>query len=155
MSVWVGFLADHPEVVAELSAAYESEWPQWYGVHGDAMTDLHERSRREGFPLGFVALEDGALAGACAIAEDTVPCHPGLTPLLIGLWVAPSRRHRGIGAQLLRRATGHASASGLAHLYSSASDAAPLFVREGWKKIGTGTTRGGEAVEIFEIATGI
>jgi hypothetical protein len=64
MNVRIGLLADHPELLASLAAAYEREWPDWYGVHGDAMTDLRERSRRTGLPVGFAAFERDSVVGA-------------------------------------------------------------------------------------------
>ena len=40
-----------------LAALFESEWPDWYNARGaSARTDLSERMRRDGLPLGIVAL---------------------------------------------------------------------------------------------------
>jgi GNAT superfamily N-acetyltransferase len=146
MNVRIGLLADHPEQLAPLAAAYEREWPDWYGVHGDAMTDLSERSRRTGLPVGFVAFEHDTVVGAVAIAEQSVRSHRHLSPWIVGLWVESSRRNRGIGAQLLAAACDHAKGQGIATLYAATST---LFVREGWSMIDKGSTDRGYGVNIF------
>ena len=151
--VRVELLADHPETLAPLAAAYEREWPEWYGVHGDALTDLRERSRRTGFPVGLVAVEGDLPIGALAIAEKSVPSHLHLSPWIIGLWVEPSRRNRGIGAQLLSAACGHMREQNVARLNTASAAASRLFTREGWSVIDTGTTDLGAKVNIFSKAT--
>jgi GNAT superfamily N-acetyltransferase len=149
MSVRIGLLADHPEALAPLAAAYEHWSPEWYGVHGDAMTDLHERSRRTGLPVGLVAFDLDAVVGALAIAEKSARSHPHLSPWIVGFWVTPSSRNRGIGGQLLTAACNHASGQGIATLYAATAPASSLFVREGWALIDTGTTDLGEKIDIF------
>ena len=151
--VRVGHLADHPGILAPLAAAYERESPEWYGVHGDAMADLRERSRRSGFPVGFVALEDDVVIGTLAISEKSVPSHPHLSPWIIGFWVEPSRRNRGVGAQLLAAACRHARQQNIDPLYAASAAASRLFVREGWSVIDTGTTDLGMKVNILSKAT--
>ena len=75
-----------------------------------------------------------------------------LSPWIVGLWVAPSQRRRGIGAELLKGACDHARRTGTAALYASTNTASALFAREGWLKFDIGRTDGGDAVEIFRIA---
>jgi len=153
MSVRIGLLADHPNVLLSLAAALAREWPEWYGVHGDAVSDLRDRSRRSGFPLGLVAIDGDAAIGALTIAEKSVPSHPHLSPWLIGFWVESSRRNRGVGAQLLAASCRHARQQNIDPLYVASADASSLFVREGWSVIDTGTTDLGATVNIFSKAT--
>jgi GNAT superfamily N-acetyltransferase len=153
MSVRIGLLADHPHVLLPLAAAFAREWPEWYGVHGDASADLLERARRTGLPVGLVALEAGRIIGSLTIAEKSVPSHPQLSPWLIGFWVEPSRRNCGIGAQLLAASCRHAYEQGIDPLYAASAAASRLFAREGWSVIDTGTTDLGVTVNIFSKAT--
>jgi len=153
MSVRIGLLADHPEVLLPLASAFACEWPEWYGVHGDAVSDLRDRSRRSGFPLGLVALDAGKAIGALTIAEKSVPSHPHLSPWLIGFWVESSRRNRGIGAQLLTASCRHAREQNIDSLFAASAAASRLFAREGWLVIDTGTTDLGATVKIFSKAT--
>ncbi len=151
MSIRVVLLADHPEVLPALAAAYERESPQWYGVHGDAMTDLRERSRRNGFPIGLIALESGQAVGSLALTERSLPSHANLSPWVVGFWVEPSRRNQGIGARVLKAAAVYARGAGVECLYAATAAASPLFVREGWSKIDVGMTEGGHKVNIFAL----
>lgn len=153
MSVRIGLLADHPEALLPLAAAFASEWPEWYGVHGNAVSDLRERARRTGLPVGLVAVDGNAAIGALTIAEKSVPSHPHLSPWLIGFWVESSRRNGGIGAQLLTASCRHARQQNINALYVASAAASRLFTREGWSVIDTGTTDLGATVNIFSKAT--
>jgi GNAT superfamily N-acetyltransferase len=150
MSVRIGLLADHPDVLAPLAAAFAREWPEWYGVHGDATTDLRERSRRIGLPVGLVALDGDTVVGALAVAARSAPSHPHLSPWIVAFWVEPSRRRRGIGGQLLAAACAHAEQKGIARLYASTDAASSLFMRHGWKVIDAGMTDLGTKTNILE-----
>jgi GNAT superfamily N-acetyltransferase len=149
MSIRVGLLIDNPGVLMPLARAYEREWPEWYGIHGDALADLQERSRRAGLPVGLVALEGDAVVGALAIAEKSVPSHAHLSPWIVGFWVEASRRNRGIGAELLASACGHARLSGIARLYAATAASSALFIRQGWSAIGEGTSDLGGTTKLF------
>ena len=151
--VRIVLLADHPEMLTPLAAAYEREWPEWYGIRGDAMTDLRERTRRIGLPVGLVALEGDTVIGALAIAERSVSSHAHLSPWIVGFWVEPSRRNRGIGAQLLAAACDHAHQEDIARLYAATAAAVGLFTREGWSVIDRGTSDLGAKTTIFSKAT--
>jgi len=152
MKITVALLADHPEFFDDLCLAYEREWPQWYGVRGGARSELKERIRSEGLPIGLIALENGCVVGALAIAERGTLSHEHLSPWITGLWVAPLRRHRGIGAQLLNCACERARRMGATALYASTNTASAFFVRLGWVRFDLGTTQGGDEVEIFSLA---
>ena len=154
MTLRIGLLADHPELLAPLAAAYERESPEWYGVHGDALTDLKERSRRTGLPVALVALDGAAAVGALAIAARSARSHPHISPWIVGFWVEPSRRNRGIGAKLLAAASDHARRDGIACLYAATAEASSLFTREGWAAIDTGTTDLGTTTTVFSKVLG-
>ena len=140
MSLKIGLLADHPEVLEQLAHAYERESPEWYGAHGDARADLRERSRRTGLPVGLVAVEGDIAVGALAVAERSARSHPHLSPWVVAFWVEPSHRRRGIGGQLLEAACAHSRREGIACLYASTAAASSLFARHGWSVIDSGTT---------------
>jgi GNAT superfamily N-acetyltransferase len=149
MSFKIGLMADHPEVLEQLAAAYERESPEWYGVHGDARADVRERSRRTGLPIGLVALERNIAVGALSIAERSARSHPHLSPWVVAFWVEPSRRRRGIGGQLLEAACEHARREGIVCLYASTAAASSLLARHGWLKIDAGMTDLGAETSIF------
>lgn len=151
MSVRIALLADHPELLADLAASYEREWPQWYGVHGDATTDLRERCRHTGLPICLIALDEGKVIGALALAANAISVRPELTPCVIGFWVEAVRRNRGIGSLLLKAACEHARASSVARLYTCTETVPRLFVREGWVEIDAAMHEG-KLQHIFEKA---
>jgi GNAT superfamily N-acetyltransferase len=154
VSVRIALLADHPDLLVPLARAYERESPEWYGVHGDAMADLRERSRRTGLPLGLVALEGDTVVGALAIAQKSARSHPHLSPWIVAFWVEPSRRNRGIGGQLLASSCSHARQQGISRLYAATAAASSLFAREGWTVIDQGATDLGTKVNIFSKTLG-
>jgi GNAT superfamily N-acetyltransferase len=147
--VRIDLLHDHPELLNDVARAYECEWPQWYGVRGDATADLRERSRANGLPLGLIAVEDGEALGTAALVRQGSASHPQLSPWVVGVLVIPARRRQGIGGALLDAACARAKAQGYADAYTSTVAAARLLARLSWTRIDTGTTFGGDIVEVF------
>jgi predicted N-acetyltransferase YhbS len=148
----IALLSDHLKLLNDLARALEREWPQWYGVRGDAMTDLRERARPHGLPVGLVAVEGDTAVGTIALAAQGAASHPELSPWIIGLWVEPARRRSGIGSNLLDAACAEARAAGYRNVYTSTVTSARLVERLGWTKIAVGTAFGGDTVEIFKKA---
>jgi len=127
-------LADRSDLVGNLAAAYEREWPGWYGRPGNsAAADLVARLRRDGLPLGLVVVEAGRAVGACALKTDGGPLEAGDLPWLGALWVDPARRRRGIARKLIERALVEAARLGFATLHASTREAMPLFHALGWQ----------------------
>jgi GNAT superfamily N-acetyltransferase len=151
VSIHIGLLTEHPNTLVPLADAYRRQWPEWYGQRGDAMTDLRERSRRTGLPIGFVALENETVIGALAIAEQSLPSHKQLSPWIVGFWVEPSRRNCGIGTRLLAAACSHARTERIGCLYAATTKAFTLFTREGWDVIGAGTSELGIETTLFSM----
>jgi predicted N-acetyltransferase YhbS len=146
----IRLLADRPDLVAPLADAYEREWPGWYcRGQASASADLQARVRREGLPLGLVALEDEVPVAACALVTTGGPIESTLLPWLGGLLVLPEWRRRGIASLLIDRAVIEARRQGHAMLYASTHHGAPLFHRLGWRRRETYRTADGP-LDIFE-----
>jgi len=90
--------------------------------------------------------------GAVAIAETPVPGQIHLSPSVVGFWVEPSHRKRGIGAQLLAASCAHARAQGIGRLYAATAAASAVFLREGWTMIDA--EEPGVKTNIFSKTTG-
>lgn len=130
----VHLLVDRPEAIDALSGAYEREWPAWYGRAGNsAIADLMARCRRNGLPLGLVAIEGGIAVGACALVTTAGPIETDELPWLGALWVDPAQRRRGIATRLIERAVVEAARQGYAKLQATTHEAAPLFHALGWR----------------------
>jgi len=149
----IDLLADQPELVAALAGAYARAWPDWYGQPGNsAADDLTARLRRDGLPLGLVAIEANTAVGACALVTTAGPIETGELPWLGALWVDPARRRRGIATRLIERAAVEAARQGFRMLYATTHEAMPLFQALGWRWRETRQTMDGP-LAVFERAT--
>jgi len=154
----VVLLADRPDLMAPLAAAYQAQWPDWYGPGGpgDAQADLHLRARRESLPLGLVLVDGETVLGALAITETGVEGYEHLGPWVGGGWVQPSMRRQGLGARLLRAAVEQAGRMGIARLYVATATAGSLMARvAGWRLVETIAHPGGDlSLFVIEIGAG-
>ena len=149
----IALLADRPEAIPTIAAGYEAEWDFWYGSggKGNAKTDLVARSNAQAMPIGFVALEDGIAVGAVALVANAIAPRPELSPCLVGLWVAPEHRRRGVATALLAASVAKAAALKYRVAYVATTNAQALFERTGWTEIERTKFRG-EEFWIYAIA---
>ena len=139
-------LIDVPELIGDIADLYTTVWPGWYGPTGpgDALTDLTERCRATGLPLGLVLLSGRDLVGAAALAAVSFGAMAGEGPWLIGLVITPAQRRQGHATRLIARAEAEARAAGAQWLYCTTDLAAGLLIRRGWtdlRRAGEGPDR--------------
>ncbi|WP_052726381.1 GNAT family N-acetyltransferase [Devosia epidermidihirudinis] len=133
MTITTALLIDHPDAIEGLTALLDATWPDWYNPRGaSARTDLSERMRRDGLPLGIVALGDGNIVGTCALTATSGGMVTERSPWLSGLVVAPKWRRHGVATALLGRARTEARRLGQKRVYALTASADPLLAREGW-----------------------
>jgi GNAT superfamily N-acetyltransferase len=148
-------LRDCLTALAPLAAAFEAEWPDWYGPGGpgDAAADLAAYANPDGrIPVGIVALDpSGAPLGTAALKAAFTPEFAHLTPWASAGWVEPSLRRQGLGALLVRALEAEARRLGFAHLYCATSTAITLLEREGWTEHAQ-TVHDGHQIRIFQRA---
>ena len=137
MPTTICLLADRPELIGQIAAAYEAWSPAWYGPGGpgDARADLEARAQRGRVPIALAAVEGDEAIGAVALAGESMSRRAEFGAWLVGLWVAPEHRGRGVGLDLIRAAVRQASALGIAELRAGTVDAAGLFERAGWSRL--------------------
>jgi GNAT superfamily N-acetyltransferase len=137
MPIEISPLADHPELIDQLVEGYEAWSPAWYGPggKGDARADLVARTRYDGVPCGLVAVEDGMAAGTCGLAEESMSLKGEFGAWLVGLWVAPSHRGRGLAGRLLQAAADKARALRISELRAGTTGAERVFERAGWTRL--------------------
>ena len=99
--------------------------------------DLRARTRRDGVPITFIALDDGVPVGAASLIEDDLPTRPDLTPWFASLYVIPSQRGRGLGTMLVRHAVNMARTFGIETLYLYTPGQEAFYRRLGWEFVET------------------
>lgn len=129
-------LRDCPGAISALAAAFEAEWPDWYGPggRGDAAADLAAYANPQGvLPVGVVALDaSDKPVGIAALKSVFAPEFAHLTPWASAGWVRPDLRRRGLGAMLLRALEAEGRRLGFSHLHCATVTAVTLLEREGW-----------------------
>lgn len=144
--VRIARLCDVPDLLCDIADLYVAVWPAWYGPDGpgDALTDLTERNREIGWPLGLVLLSGTGLIGAAALAALSFGAMAGEGPWLVGLAVALPFRRQGHAVRLIAMAEAEARAAGAQWLYCTTDAAATLLIRRGWtdlRRAGEGPDR--------------
>lgn len=105
-SVRIAWLAEHPQVVAELAAIHHAEWgtlmPDW--SEADAARELEDHATRRAFPTTWVALDDAdAVIGSVSLVAEDAAQFADLSPWLCSLWVTPDWRGQGVAQALIGR----------------------------------------------------
>jgi GNAT superfamily N-acetyltransferase len=146
-------LASHPEVLSELQALFEAEWPSYYGVGGpgNAQRDLRAYSNSAGLPFGVVAFIDGSVSGAAVLKADSIASHAHLSPWAAGGLVRRDLRGQGIGHQLVLALEKRAKTMGFDRIYCGTSTAERLLQRSGWQLLER-IVHEGEPLGIYEKA---
>jgi len=111
----------------------------WWAEDGWSLTDTEAFLRAAcgpAAPIAFVAEADGTPLGTATLDVDDLAVRPDLTPWLASVFVAPSRRGRGIGRALVRHVEATARALGYARLWLYTPDAAAFYDRLGWRPVG-------------------
>jgi GNAT superfamily N-acetyltransferase len=130
-------LMDRPELFPVVGRWHWEEWGAGApNVSLAEWTDsLRAKSRRDGIPITWVALVDGAPVGSVALIERDMPSHPDLTPWLSSVFVVPERRQDGVGTVLVAHAEDAARALGVSRLYLYTDAAEGFYARGGWRVI--------------------
>ena len=146
-------LASHPEVLSELQAWFEEEWPSYYGAGGpgNAHADLRAYSNSVGLPFGVVAFVDGSLCGSAVLKADSIATLAHLSPWAAAGLVRRDLRGRGIGQQLVSALEERAKVMGFDQIYCATGTAGRLLQRSGWR-LSERFIHEGEALGIYEKA---
>lgn len=146
-------LASHPEVLPELQAWFEAEWPSYYGPGGpgNAPQDLRAYANSDGLPFGVVAFLDGCLCGVAALKADSIASRAHLSPWAAAGLVRHDLRGHGIGQQLVAALEQRAKAMGFNRIYCGTSTSGNLLQRSGWQLLER-LIHDGENLGIYEKA---
>lgn len=93
------------------------------------------RVNRDKLPLALVAFLDAQPIGTASLKIREMTTHIHLPYWLGAVYVVAQFRNRGIGTQLISRATDVARDLGVETLYLHTPDKAGLYLRLGWEEI--------------------
>ncbi len=139
MNLQIGYLADNPDAVPLLAQWLFDEWDRHMpgSTAQDAVNKFQARMNRERLPLALVAYEGGSPVGTVSLKLREVESRPQLEHWLGALYVPEMHRGRGVGSQLVDRATKEARRLGVEalYLYTRHASTAKLYARLGWIEV--------------------
>ena len=154
--VSVDYLANHPELAAELAQWSWKEWRVFYDARGrtldDGIRSYRERAQVDSLPLALVAFAGGKLIGTASLLVQDLPTRPELTPWLASVFVLPEWRQRGVASLLVRRALEEARRLKLPTLFLWTSSAEALYLKLGWRPLER-TEYCGKRIVIMQLET--
>jgi GNAT superfamily N-acetyltransferase len=134
--VRIDYLADNLAFLPTLAEWHFRQWQQLSGWDSfdQCLQRLRAHAGRATIPTTFIAVADEGLLGSASLIECDMEIRTELSPWLSDLYVAPQRRRRGIGAQLVRRVVEEAARLGVAtlYLYTTSKENEEYYARLGW-----------------------
>ena len=137
-------LFDRPEFIPLVA---QWNWTEWRDLLPCASCEafaagLRAKTRRDGVPITFLALNAGVAVGTVSLLADDLESRAELTPWLASLYVVPERRGNGWGTMLVQHAVNAARGFGIATLYLYTPGQAEFYARLGWEFLEAAEFRG-------------
>jgi GNAT superfamily N-acetyltransferase len=157
--VRIASIADHPALVDVIARWHWDEWghADREGSVAAWAESLRRRTRRDGVPTTFVALDGDRLLGSVTVTDHDMPGHPRygeLHPWIAGTLVHPDARGRGVGTALMRHAARQAAAWGVPRLHLYTESARGFYERLGWRTVDETEWEGG-LVSVMTLETAL
>src|SRR5687767_12778341 len=134
LSMDLGYLADHPGFVAELSAEllafYRNDIPE--DTLADRVAKFERHMNRDVLPIAWVAYRGDSLLGTAALRPRDLDGWNHLTPWLGGVYVLPAHRRNGVGAALCGRVEDEARGRGYDQIFLFTRDRQSWYRSMGW-----------------------
>jgi predicted N-acetyltransferase YhbS len=99
---------------------------------GDEIASLERLVADQRHQAAIVAERDGSAAGTCLLVPSEIEPVHDVSPWLVGLFVSPAHRRRGVGSALVRAMENEARTRGHEILYLYTTDAVGFYERVGW-----------------------
>ncbi len=138
--LFLGLLADQPELIAEVGVLRWREWGSDSLTPGHWIETTARESGRDRLPLTVVAMDlDGHAVGAVALGEVddalTERERRDRAPWLLGMVVRREERHCGVGRLLVTALEDLARDLGQAHVWvATGRDAVDFYRQCGWRE---------------------
>ena len=151
----IDYLADHQNFIPTLAQWHHREWA--YLRPGDSVeariTSLRGCCGHREIPTAVISFAESTLLGSAMLVAHDMDTRMDLSPWLAGVFVAPEKRRRGVGAALVQRVIDEATAIGVQRLYLYTPSTEQFYSRLGWSLVERTSYRGGEvAVMSYECA---
>jgi GNAT superfamily N-acetyltransferase len=133
----IKYLADCPEVIPTLASWVFEQWGRQNKMESASvpMALFSKRVNRDRIPLALVAFLDSQPVGTASLKVQEMTTHTHLLYWLGEVYVAEPFRSRGIGAELVSRATDKARDLGIETLYLHTPDKSGFYSRLGWEEM--------------------
>jgi GNAT superfamily N-acetyltransferase len=137
LSLSVVTLSDRPDLLTTVATWIYEQWWRHLPEHSpETLADmLSERRASDHIYESFVALLDSVPVGTATVLDHDIDTErrPDLTPWLAAVYVTPGARRKGIGEQLVSKATAFARSKGLDTMYLWTTDQRDWYERLGWQ----------------------
>ena len=137
VSLNIELLLDHQYLIPEIAALRFQQFGSL--VPGKTLQDfkngLETHLNNEKLPIAFVIVENKQFIGTFCLRKYDMDTHLHLSPWVGGVLVHPSKRNKGIGAFLVKRAEMMANELGYDRLYLFTPDKAAWYAKLGWQTL--------------------
>jgi N-acetylglutamate synthase-like GNAT family acetyltransferase len=139
----IEYLADSMEHVPVLAKWFQDQWGYLSPERSleDRVQRLGERTNRTELPITFVALEGDEPVGSASLVECDMDTRSHLKPWLASVYVVPSYRNCGVGAELVGRVLDEANSHGFSTVYLWTPSKKTFYAKRGWSLMETTTYR--------------
>ena len=131
-------LGDHFSWLPVLARWHYDQWGRLTGAESfdGYVALLTEAAASRAVPSVLVAASEGKLLGSANLVASDLPPRPERTPWLAQLFVEPTRRRAGVGADLVRAIIQRAKKCGHPRVYLYTSGTLPeYYSRLGWQLV--------------------
>jgi len=143
-SLRVEYLADRPDAIATVAAWEHAQWGHL--MPEVALTQItsafERRAHRDRVPITLLGFAGDELVATASLVVHDMSTRRNLTPWLAIVYVAPARRRRGFGSEIVRAVQREAKALGIETVYLFTPDQMPFYAQLGWKDLETLDYRG-------------
>lgn len=133
----IELLLDHQYLIPEIAKLRFQQFG--YLVPEKTLNDfikgLESHLNDKKLPITYVVVENKQFFGTFSLRKSDMDTHQHLFPWLGGVLVHPSKRNKGIGAFLVKKAEMIANELGYNHLYLFTPDKAAWYAKLGWKPL--------------------
>jgi len=143
-------IRENPDWVERAADYYSSRWNIDRQLYLDSLTD--SISTKELVPRWFLMLRGSEIIGGCGLIENDFMVRTDLCPWLCALYIEPSERGKGLGAQLLMHCRRVAAGLGYNRVYLN-TDHVGYYEKYDWHYLGDFAHQSGNNTRVYDVDT--